>query len=252
MKYKLIVAIVASLLAVAESAGQSAYERARLESYRWAVVFAGDEVGEANGEVLNARFFIGRAQNLDEPLPFESLFENQYGPVDRERYSAIADARMLAAESSLATSRVLRASAEARLIALEGSSDMVLKAGTEAYSAIVAVHDIATEQLAEIVKIHDDGPPSVANIARYPNLAPSSADLVIAWTMASLAALSAERAEAIVAALNDGGEMSPELLEPLPTDLFKTVAWREAIGVLKMLDTHDITRQLSVAGLDKN
>ena len=214
--------VVLLLLALpGQVSAQSAFERARLESYRWVVVLARDLVGTARVEVGSAR-----NRTLDEqPLPLESSFERDYGPVDRERYSSIADARVLAAESSSATSMALLAAAEARLVALEGSSATALKTSSEAYSAIADVHGIATEQLAEIVRIHKDGPPfSTVGSLRHENLAASSVDVARAWTMASLAALAAERANAILDAMNDGEELPSELLEPLPTDLFKTVA----------------------------
>ena len=47
---------------------------------------------------------------------------------------------------------------------------------------------------------------------------PSAGEVSTAWRSAAQAARAAKRAEAIVEALNDGGEVPQELLEPLPTE----------------------------------
>ena len=231
MKYtKRIVVFAASLLAVAgESAGQSAYERASLEAYRW-------EVHAANASVAQARSRLTAASKHHMDV-FEKKVEKARNKVAQEKAKAergsrdpddlakaeaelfvvekhfsVAEARTVAAQSHLSVAEARVVSAEAVVVAAEAASGKTFLAAYTAYTAVLEAYLTAFRGLADIIKI-DKGTQMFGVHDRNP----SAGEVSTAWQSAAQAARAAERAEAIVEALNDGGEVPPELLEPLPT-----------------------------------
>ena len=212
--------VVVMIFSVATQAtAQSASAQARLEAYRWGVVAARDRVAQNRDRVEVAR---NQLDNIEERLD-EVLEQLPNADIDKEKYISLVDARRVAAESSLAASEAIISVSEALLAAAEGGGETAFQVAAEAYVAISDVYITASEAYSNIFEIqYDCEPPSCTSGV---NFAPSASDLSRAWNSASLAALAAERAKAIVDVLTEGmEEFPPELLEPLPTDLFKTAA----------------------------
>ncbi len=86
-----------------------------------------------------------------------------------------------------------------------------------AYAAVLGAAVTALGELTDIIEIDEEKPPR--EVGYVPHTDRPTADQVSsAWQSAAQAARAAERTEAIVEALNDGGEVPQELLEPLPTE----------------------------------
>ena len=241
MKYtKRIVVFAASLLAVAgESAGQSAYERASLEAYRWEVHAANASVAQARSRLTAASKHhmdvfekkVGKARNkvAQEKAKAErgsrdpdDLAKAEAELFVVEKHFSVAEAQTVAAQSHLSVAEDRVVSAEAVVVAAEAASGKTILAAYTAYTAVLEAYLTAFRGLLDIIKI-DKGRLPQEVIYTPHNDNPSADQVTTAWQSAARAARAAERAEAIVEALNDGGEVPQELLEPLPTE-FGSVA----------------------------
>ena len=220
---KRVVAVAVLLLAVAgESEGQSAYEHASLEAHRWEVYAAGDAAKQARvmlnrarehrtfrePDVKKARNKVAQekdkaARGNRDP---DDLAEAEAKLFDVEKHVSVTEARIVAAQSYLAVSEARVVSAEAVVVAAEAASE-------EALSTAL----IAFRGLLDIITIDEGKLPQEVSFAPH-NDNPSADQVATVWGRAALAAGASERAEAIVKALNDGGEVPQELLEPLPTE----------------------------------
>ena len=241
MKYtKRIVVFAASLLAVAgESAGQSAYEHASREAYRWEIYAAGDEVKRAR-EMLdsaikhraNVEPGIKKARNkvMQEKDKAErgnrdpdDLAEAEAKLFDVEKHGSVIEAQIVTAQSYLSASEARIVSAEAVVVAAEAASKEAVSTALTAHNAVLEVALTAFRGLADIIRI-DEGVTKKTMMFGLPiSHSPSAGEVSTAWRSAAQAAQAAKRAEAIVEALNSGGEVPQELLEPLPTE-FGSVA----------------------------
>ena len=239
--------VVLLLLALpVQVSAQSATDRASLESYRWGVVAARKVEELARKFLDNARSHrvdvvesreVEKARDkvAEEKSRIERGDRNRTDDLARaedelssaESHLSVTEARIVAAQSYLSASEARTVSAEAVFVAAEAASasgdKAALLASLIAHLAVREADNIAATELFNITNIETEGRLN-KTFGWYHNNRPSAAQASIVWGSAALAALAADRAEAIVAALNDGGEVSPELLEPLPTDLFKTVA----------------------------
>ena len=249
---KRIVVVAASLLAVAgESDGQSVYERASLEAHRWEVLSAKESAALARGwldetkkefegyqknfpnEVsLQVREFLKnheeQQKTLEEyqkilpneapesirELPDEASLESMSREVVERRLSMI-EAKLIAAQASLSATEAQIVTTEAVFAAVQASSEEDFLVATAAHGPVYKAVILILEKLGEISEIWEEH--------RKIKAGPTSNRLAIVWANAALAARAAERAEAIVEALNSGGPLPPELLEPLPTE-FRTLA----------------------------
>ena len=239
--------VVVMILSVASQASaQSAADEASLESYRWGVVAAYKSVEQAreflddarshrvavveSREVEKARDKIAKEKSRIERGDrnrTDDLARAEAELSSAESHLSVTEARIVAAQSNLSAREAVSVSAEAVFVAAEAASasgdKAALLAAITAHHAVIEAGNIAVTELLNITKIEVEGRLN-QTFGRLHNNRPSAAQASIVWGSAARAALAADRAEAIVAALNDGGEVSPELLEPLPTDLFKTVA----------------------------
>ena len=128
---------------------------------------------------------------------------------------------MVAAQSTLSAAESRIVSAEAVFVAAEAASEEAFVIALTAHGAVLEAVLTASRELVDIIVIDEGKLPEVPTTpAGYVphNRHPSAAQVGTVWGKAALAARAAERAEAIVEALNSGGEVPPELLEPLPTE----------------------------------
>ena len=231
---KRIVAVVALLLAVAgESEGQSAYERASLEAHRWEVYAAGDAAKQARvmlnrarehrtfrePDVKKARNKVAQEKDKAERgnRDPDDLAEAEAKLFDVEKHISVTEARIVAAQSYLSTSEARIVSAEAVVVAAEAAaSEEALSTALTAHGAVLEAALTAFRGLLDIIEIDEGHLPQEVSFAPH-NDNPSADQVSTVWQRAALAARAATRAEAIVEALNDGGEVPQELLEPLPT-----------------------------------
>ena len=214
MKYtKLIVSVVASLLAVAgESGGQSVYERAHLEAHRWEVVAAKESAAQAREFLDEAKKESEEYQPVVERARNDASLESFRRETVEKRFSMI-EAQLIAAQAGLSV-------AEARIVTAEAVFAAVQTSSEEDFLVAVAAHESVQKAVALILEKRW----AIREIwGGYSNMEfgrPPGYRLATAWASAALAAQAAERAEAIVDALvdalNDGGPLPPELLEPLP------------------------------------
>ncbi len=238
---KQIVVVAVLLLAVAgEPEGQSAYEHASLEAHRWEVYAAGDAVKRARELLDSARYHrtsvepkIKKARNkvMQEKDKAErgnrdsdDLAKSEARLFFVEKHYSVIEARIVAAQSYLSVSEARIVSAEAVVVAAEAASKEAVSTALTAYNAVLEAYLTAFRGLADIIKI-DKGVPSktMITIDLPSSHSPSAGEVSTAWRIAAQAARAAKRAEAIVEALNSGGEVPQELLEPLPTE-FGSVA----------------------------
>ena len=238
---KRIVVFAASLLAVVgESAGQSAYERASLEAYRWEVYAAAEMVAQARGEMDAARAHrtgveTGSHKKARNKVAQEKAKAERGNrdPDDLakaeaklfvvEKHFSVTEARMITAQSHLSAAEARIVSAEAVVVAAEAASEEAFVTALTAHAAVLEASVIALRALVDISTIDKQKPSEIGLLPFEHNDEPDAAAVTAAWERAALAARAAERAEAIVDALNDGGEVPQELLEPLPTE-FGSVA----------------------------
>ena len=135
-----------------------------------------------------------------------------------ERHYSVIEAQIVAAQSYLSASEARIVSAEAVVVAAEAASKEAVSTALTAYNAVLEVALTAFRGLADIIRI-DEGVTKKTMIMGLPiSHSPSAGEVSTAWRSAAQAARAAKRAEAIVEALNDGGEVPQELLEPLPTE----------------------------------
>ena len=239
---KRIVSVAALLLVVAgESEGQSAYERARLEAHRWEVQAAKNSVAQARW-MLNAASKhhmdvfekkVGKARNkvAQEKAKAErgnrdpdDLAKAAFELFVVEKHFSVAEARTVAAQSYLSASEARFVSAKAVFIAAESASEKTFLTTYTAYVAVLEALATALRGLTDIIKIDEGKLPREVGLSYVPhNDRPTADQVSTAWQRAAQAARAAERTEAIVEVLNDGGEVPQELLEPLPTE-FGSVA----------------------------
>ena len=144
--------------------------------------------------------------------------------VSAERHLSVSRALMLATQSVLSAQEAAIVSAEALVAAAETAS--VSGDATRlnvALSTIDAVLEAVNITLTERNNISETDA-STHRERRWPRQV-YSGRLANAWSSAARAARAAERAQEIVAALNSGnGVVPPELLEPLPSEPFFSVA----------------------------
>ena len=232
---KRIVAVAALLLAApGESEGQSAYERASLEAHRWEVYAAVEAANLANGMLHRARKHreslepaVEKARNkvAQEKSKAErgnrdpdDLAEAEGKLFVVEKHFSVAEARTVAAQSYLAAAMARIVSAQAVFVAAESTSENPFLTAYTAYAAVLEAAVTAFRELTDIIEI-DEGKLREVGLGYVPhNDRPTADQVSTAWQRAAKAARAAERAEAIVEALNDGGEVPQELLEPLPTE----------------------------------
>ena len=231
---KRVVAVAVLLLAVAgESEGQSAYEHARLEAHRWEVYAAGDAAKQARvmlnrarkhrtsrePDVKKARNKVAQEKDKAERgnRDPDDLAEAEAKLFVVEKHFSVAEARIVAAQSYLSVSEARVVSAEAVVVAAEAASEVALSTALAAHGGVLEAALTAFRGLLDIIKIDEGKLPQEVSFAPH-NDNPSADQVTTVWERAALAARASERAEAIVEALNDGGEVPQELLEPLPTE----------------------------------
>ena len=146
-----------------------------------------------------------------------------------ERHLSVASALMLAAQSVLSAQEAAIVSSEALVAAAETASvsgdTARLNVALSAANAVLEAVDITLTERDNISETDASthSSPATGRERRWPS-GVLSGSLANAWSSASLAARAAERAQEIVAALNSGnGVVPPELLEPLPPELFPPV-----------------------------
>ena len=240
--------VVVMILSVASQAStQSATDRASLESYRWGTVAAHELVEQAREFLDDARSHHVRVvesreveQSRDKVAEEKSRIErgdrNRTDDLARaedelssaESHLSVTEARIVAAQSYLSASEARIISAEAVFVAAEAASTSgdkaPLLAALIAHHAVIEAENIAVTALLDITEIAEAGGTSPSGRFVFHNDTPSAVQASIVWGSAALAALAAERAQAIVDALNDGEALPPELLEPLPTEFGKRIA----------------------------
>ena len=112
--------------------------------------------------------------------------------------------------------------AEAVVVAAEAASEEAFPTTLSAYTAVLEAAVTTLRGLLDIIKIDGERLPGEVPLNIYDRVVhndnPSAGQVSTVWQRAALAALAAERAEEIVEALNDGGAVPPELLEPLPAE----------------------------------
>ena len=231
---KRIVAVATLLLAVAgESEGQSAYERAHLEAHRWEVYAAGEMVEQARVRLNRARkhhagvepaFKKARNKVTQEKDKAErgnrdpdDLAKAKAKLFVIEKHFSVTESRIVAAQSYLSAAKARIISAEAVVVAEEAASEEALVTALTAHEAVLETALTASRELVDIIVIDEGKLPGVPVFVPH-NSNPSAAQVGIVWGKAALAARAAERAEAIVEALNSDVPLPPELLEPLPTE----------------------------------
>ncbi len=235
-------AVVVLLLALPGLASaQSPADQASLESYRWGVVAAHESVEPAREALDAARshrvsFVEDRAVEKARDKIAEEKSRIERGDRDRtddlaraedelstaERHLSVIEARIVAAQSYLSSTEAVTVSAEAVFVAAEAASasgdKTALLAAITAHYVVIEASNIAGTELINVNNIDIEGATTSLGTTLFHNNRPSAAQASSVWRSAALAALAAERAEAIVDAMNDGEALPPELLEPLPTD----------------------------------
>ena len=231
---KRIVAVAVFLLAVVgKSEGQSAYEHASLEAHRWEVYAAGEMVIQASRMLSRARKHRARIEpaikktgnkvtqekdkaergnrDPDEPTKAEvKLF-------GIKKHFSVTEARIVAAQSHLSAAEARFISAKAVVVAAEAAPEEAFVTALTAHVAVLEAVRASLRELIDIIKLDEGKRPGVVDFVAH-NDNPSADQVTTVWESAALAARAAERAEAIVEALNGGGPLPPELLEPLPTE----------------------------------
>ena len=238
---KRIVAIATLLLAVSgESEGQSAYERARLEADRWEVNAAKELAAQARefldsasrhrtgvetGSHKKARNKVAQEKTKAERgnRDPDDLAKAKAKLFVVEKHFSVTEARTVAAQSHLSAAESRIVSAKAVVVAAEAASEEAYVTALTAHAAVLEAVFTTLGELVDITTIDEKKPSEIHLIPFTHNFEPSADQVSTAWQKAALAARAAERAEAIVEALNSGGPLPPELLEPLPTE-FQTLA----------------------------
>ena len=207
---KRIVVFTASLLAIAgESVGQSGYERAHLEVRRWVVLNAKESAVQAREVLAETKKEFEEHQPVIERARNDASLDSAGREIVGRRLGLL-EAQLIAAQASLSAAEARIVTAEAVFAAVQASSEEDLLVADAAHKVVQEAVILVLEKLGEISEIWQGYSKIKAN--------PTSGILVIVWANAALAAQAAERAEAIMDALNDGGEIPQELLEPLPTE----------------------------------
>ena len=223
-------AVVLLLLALpGQASAQSAADRASLESYRWGAVADRNALEPARewlDDAISHRvsFVEDRAVEKARDKIAEEKSRIERGDRNRtddladaedelsraERHLSVIEARIVAAQSHLSVREAAAVTAEAVVVAAEAASASGDKAALlAAITAHLAVSKAGVIAAIEHLKIFEndelEGP--IVLDMRTHNYSPSADQASIAWGSAALAALAADRAEAIVDALNDGEEL---------------------------------------------
>ena len=236
-------ALVLLLLALpGQASAQSAADRASLESYRWGVVAAHQLVERAREFLDDARSHhvdvvesrtVEEARNkiAEEKSRIERGDRNRTDDLARaeaelssaEGHLSVIEARIVTAQSHLSATEATTVTAEAVFVAAEAAAasgdKTALLAVLTAHHTVLEAANISGRELLNTIEI-DEVSISTSSLGTnvFHNRRPSAAEASSVWGSAALAALAAERAEAIVGALNDGEALPSELLEPLPTE----------------------------------
>ncbi len=237
----LTTAVVLLLLALpGQASAQSAADRASLESYRWGVVEAHESVEPARewlDDARSHRVAVVESREVEEARNKVAEEKSRIERGDRDRtddlaraeaelsfaegHLSVTEARIVAAQSALSTREATIVSAEALFVAAEAASasgdKAALLAAITAHIAVTEAANIAGREFLNVNNFDIAGATTSLGTPLH-NFRPSAAQASSVWSSAARAALAAERAEAIVDALNDGEALPPELLEPLPTE----------------------------------